>query len=219
MPSGEGGAVARSTTRRSPTRRTERGNATCERLRRTAACLFVTKGYDRVSLDEIVERAGGSKTNIYAFFGGKEGLFLASIELTCRDVLAPLAQASTEGHDLRAGLKLLGRALIDSLMDPRALGLHRTVIGETARFPALGAVWYNAGPGFSQGVVADFVQGRLHQHDDADELARLFHDMVAGDLLHRALFEAEPASDAERERVVDSATEAILSLIERSQPV
>lgn len=35
------------------------------------------KGYDAVSLDDIVNHAGGSKASIYKYFGNKEGLFTA----------------------------------------------------------------------------------------------------------------------------------------------
>lgn len=39
--------------------------------------LFLDKGYDAVSLDDIVQHAGGSKASIYKYFGNKEGLFTA----------------------------------------------------------------------------------------------------------------------------------------------
>src|ERR1700733_4105475 len=46
-----------------------------ERIVRAAWPLFVKKGYDNVSIDEIIGVVGGSKATIYAWFGGKEGLF------------------------------------------------------------------------------------------------------------------------------------------------
>lgn len=42
-----------------------------------ATDLFLERGYDAVSLDDIVNHAGGSKTSIYKYFGNKEGLFTA----------------------------------------------------------------------------------------------------------------------------------------------
>jgi hypothetical protein len=38
---------------------------------------FLERGYDAVSLDDIVHHAGGSKASIYKYFGSKEGLFKA----------------------------------------------------------------------------------------------------------------------------------------------
>ncbi len=43
----------------------------------SATELFLEKGYDAVSLDDIVNHAGGSKASIYKYFGNKEGLFTA----------------------------------------------------------------------------------------------------------------------------------------------
>ena len=42
-----------------------------------ATDLFLERGYDAVSLDDIVNHAGGSKASIYKYFGNKEGLFTA----------------------------------------------------------------------------------------------------------------------------------------------
>lgn len=42
-----------------------------------ATDLFLERGYDAVSLEDIVHHAGGSKTSIYKYFGNKEGLFTA----------------------------------------------------------------------------------------------------------------------------------------------
>ncbi|MEB3766525.1 TetR/AcrR family transcriptional regulator [Acinetobacter sp. MD2] len=43
----------------------------------SASQLFIEKGYDDVSLDDVVQHAGGSKATIYKYFGSKKGLFKA----------------------------------------------------------------------------------------------------------------------------------------------
>src|SRR5712671_218369 len=58
-----------------------------ERIVRLAAPLFLKKGYDNVSIDEIIGVVGGSKATIYAWFGGKEGLFEAVVRQKCGDVV------------------------------------------------------------------------------------------------------------------------------------
>src|SRR5262245_39696811 len=58
-----------------------------ERIIRLAAPLFLKKGYDNVSIDEIIGVVGGSKATIYAWFGGKEGLFEAVVRQKCSDVV------------------------------------------------------------------------------------------------------------------------------------
>ena len=205
-------ASEKTTAQRSPSRRTGRGNVTCGRLRTVAAPLFLARGYDRVSLDEIVRAAGGSKTNVYAFFGGKEGLFRAVIEGECREILAPLQQLDLDGLALEAGLSRLGKTLLDLVLSPRSVALFRLVIGETGRFPQLGAVWFAGGPATSQRAIADFL-ATLMPEREAAVLARLFHDMAVQEVLHRALFDTVATTQA-REAAVKAATLAISALVE-----
>lgn len=54
---------------------TKRGHERCIALLDSATALFLEHGYDAVSLDDIVNHAGGSKTSIYKYFGNKDGLF------------------------------------------------------------------------------------------------------------------------------------------------
>ena len=56
---------------------TRRGQERRLALLLCATELFLENGYDTVSLDDIVNHAGGSKTSIYKYFGNKEGLFTA----------------------------------------------------------------------------------------------------------------------------------------------
>jgi len=55
-----------------------------ERIVRMAWPLFLRKGYDNVSIDEIIGVVGGSKATIYTWFGGKEGLFEEVVRQKCR---------------------------------------------------------------------------------------------------------------------------------------
>lgn len=56
---------------------TKRGQQRRDALLENATTLFLEQGYEAVSLDDIVQLAGGSKATIYKYFGNKEGLFTA----------------------------------------------------------------------------------------------------------------------------------------------
>src|SRR5262245_8680087 len=71
---------------RTGARKLETADQRRERIVRMAAPLFLKKGYDNVSIDEIIGVVGGSKATIYAWFGGKEGLFEAVVRQKCEDV-------------------------------------------------------------------------------------------------------------------------------------
>ena len=91
---------AKRTTRRRPPGaargpgRPETAGQRRERIVRMAATLFLKKGYDNVSIDEIISVVGGSKATIYAWFGGKEGLFEAVVRQKCREVVLAIHSAT-----------------------------------------------------------------------------------------------------------------------------
>ncbi|MDW8443628.1 MAG: TetR/AcrR family transcriptional regulator [Acetobacteraceae bacterium] len=60
--------------------RTARGEETRLRILQAAIAEFAQKGLDGARVDEIAARAGANKRMIYAYFGGKEELWLAALE-------------------------------------------------------------------------------------------------------------------------------------------
>jgi AcrR family transcriptional regulator len=55
-----------------------------------AGQVFARDGYERSSMDRIAELAGVSKPMLYAYFGSKEGLYVAYIERTGGDLVQRL---------------------------------------------------------------------------------------------------------------------------------
>lgn len=66
----------------------------------TAHEMFLHHGYDHVSLDDIVQAAGGSKTSIYKYFGDKERLFHAVCEYHLVKKLKTINVSYQHGQDL-----------------------------------------------------------------------------------------------------------------------
>lgn len=50
-----------------------------ERIKEVALQLFLSKGYEATSLNEIIKKSGGSYSSIYDHFKNKEGLFLCIV--------------------------------------------------------------------------------------------------------------------------------------------
>jgi AcrR family transcriptional regulator len=59
-----------------------------------AGGVFARAGYEAASMDEIAESAGVSKPMLYAYFGSKEGLYLAYIDRAGRELLDRLVRAT-----------------------------------------------------------------------------------------------------------------------------
>ena len=93
-----------------------------ERVVRLAAPLFLKKGYDNVSIDEIIGVVGGSKATIYAWFGGKEGLFEAVVRQECRDVT--MAIHADAAGSLEAQLTEIGQSFLAMVLSPPILEFH-----------------------------------------------------------------------------------------------
>ena len=64
------------------------------------ATLFLEHGYEKVTIDDIVERIGGSGRTLYDRFGGKAGLFEAVISEYCASVQRDLFSAVDQNASL-----------------------------------------------------------------------------------------------------------------------
>jgi len=60
--------------------RSPRAEATRERIREAALAEFAARGLAGARVDDIAARAGANKRMLYAYFGSKEGLWLAVLE-------------------------------------------------------------------------------------------------------------------------------------------
>jgi AcrR family transcriptional regulator len=172
--------IARSPTTRKGGRLTE---ARRQEIIRKAAALFISKGYANVTVDEIIELIGGSKTTLYARFGGKEGLFETVIRQPCSDVTLAL-DVNPKGS-LETQLTQIARAFLRSVLDPKILELHRLMVSIGKTFPAAGAFFYGKGPETAYDIVAAWIKrqqtaGRLAR-GDARQLSVLFLDMLIGE--------------------------------------
>lgn len=64
-----------------------------ELILRVAGQVFAEGGYERASMDRIADLAGVSKPMLYAYFGSKEGLYVAYIERTGGELVQRLVAA------------------------------------------------------------------------------------------------------------------------------
>lgn len=191
-----------------PTRPRRGGSDRRARYLRVAADLFLERGYDGVSLDEVVKAVGGSKTNLYTCFGDKEGLFVAVVEHLCEEVLASVDDLHLSGRELEDGLRAFAGRLLNPLLQERHVAFHRLVVAESGRFPELGQAWYQAGPEESYRRIGAFIaewqqRGRVRPVEPR-LAAVLFHDGMLYDVFHRTMIGRAPTPE-EVERVIEEA--------------
>jgi AcrR family transcriptional regulator len=192
-----------------------RGEVRHGKLQKVAADLFLKRGYEGVTLDKIVERAGGSKSTIYSEFGGKCGLFLTSIENLCREANEPLTKIDYTGLNLEESLKKLSFHILKLITAKRSVELHRLAIGEALNCPEVGEAWYTHGPART----ASFIRSVLESHRDElrkttvsiERMAVILHDTLTGDALYRRLAGVgKQQNDTELERLASAAVDIFL---------
>jgi TetR/AcrR family transcriptional regulator, mexJK operon transcriptional repressor len=180
-----------------------------ERIVRMAAPLFLKKGYDNVSIDQIIGVVGGSKATIYAWFGGKDGLFEAVVRQKCLDVTTTI-DVDTKGS-LEAQLTRIGSSFLAMVLSPPILEFHRLMVSIGRTFPEAGQLFFESGPVSAYSIVASWIA--KHQKDGriADEdpyrLAVLFLDMLIGE--HQLGWLTSMPRAARREKVDETVRIAV----------
>ena len=187
-----------------------------EALLRAAAEVFFEQGYAATSIDAIIERAGGSKRNIYNEFGNKQGLFSAIVKESADKVLSTLVVEQIEGHDLRATLTAFGQHLMGVYMSPTLIGIYRIAVTEANRFPDLVKSFYEQGPGRAASRLAEVLEAANRrgeiQTDNCLRVAGHFVGMIRDNLHLQVVLGLRAApSDKEARAAVGSAVEIFLN--------
>lgn len=156
-----------------------------------ASELFLEKGFDGVSLDDIIAAIGGSKTTIYSYFDGKEGVLIAAVSALCEDILAKLFRSRAFGMPVREALQRIGLEYLDAVLSPRAVALQRLVIGVANRYPEAGRIWFESGPVKTYRLFTEFFEERKRSGElavaDPRTTAVLFHDMLTYEIHQQLL--------------------------------
>jgi TetR/AcrR family transcriptional repressor of mexJK operon len=188
-------------------------------IREAAAGLFLEKGYQGSSMDEIAARAGVSKQTIYTHFASKEELFedlVLGNAGRVEDFLRSMAAAFEAEEDVGAGLQAVARLYARFVIRPEVLRLRRLVVGEAARFPDLARRYHEAVPQRVYGALAELIarlgrEGRLRV--DAPLLAaHHFAWLALGLPLDQAMFDPDRLPrPAELDGMADAAVRVFLA--------
>jgi AcrR family transcriptional regulator len=158
--------------------------------------LFLQHGFDAVSLDDVLERVGGSKTTLYIYYGNKEGLFAAIVRKMYEEKLAPMRTLDVSAMDAKAGLNAIGRCFLTCVIDEKGRAFFRMMVAQAERFPALMREFYAEGPEMVQTFVRKNLerwqrQGMLRT-GNAKSLAIQFIGIMLGDFSTRSLLGLAP---------------------------
>jgi len=108
--------------------------------------IFCENGFERTTILAISREAHVSPKTIYSRYGGKEGIFGASIRVRADDTVEPLRAPITRKDDVYAALYEFAMRLLAVTSAREAVLIQRLVIAESQRFPEIGEKFLNAGP-------------------------------------------------------------------------
>jgi TetR/AcrR family transcriptional repressor of mexJK operon len=184
-----------------------------------ASSVFLNKGYDSTTMDDVAAKAGVSKATVYKHFADKERLFAEIVGATTGQVdalVTMLTAKLADTRDLDRDLADLARHFRTALMQPRLLQLRRLVIANADRFPEVSRAWYEQGFGRVLAALATCFQ-RLADHgllrlDDPRLAANHFVGLLLWIPINQAMFTGRhhASTDAEIDRHVRAAIRAFL---------
>ncbi len=144
---------------------TKRGHERRLALLISANDLFLERGYDAVSLDDIVNHAGGSKASIYKYFGNKEGLFTSICDyrrdLFFKDVCIPFNPALNE---LRTYLINTLITFYKHMIMPDNMAFIRLIFERSQKDPQLALYIHEKGPKQVQLTIAKALERCAENH-------------------------------------------------------
>jgi TetR/AcrR family transcriptional repressor of mexJK operon len=167
----------------------------------TAFRLFLEKGWDGVSIEEISRQSGVAKGFIYARYADKDALFVGAIERLMADAVGTLHLAEPLPDDIEEGLHVFGRKLLDIVLQPEALAFHRQFLAEAGRFPELAKLFLarNRARDLIVEVLQTYADRGAIDLSDANLTAEHFAILVVGIPRMQALLVGrEPPAEEER---------------------
>jgi TetR/AcrR family transcriptional repressor of mexJK operon len=186
--------------------------------------LFLRKGFDRTTMDEVAALARVSKQTVYKHFADKEQLFTAIIETeidAAEDVTHDQVAALGTSDDLERDLRAFARQHVVDVTSHEVVTMRRIVIAEAERFPELARTWYSSGPGRAHEVLAEQL-AQLHRRGllevpDPALAAQQLNWLIISIPLNEATFTGEPIAfdDADLQRYADAAIDVFLAAYRR----
>ena len=165
-----------------------------------AACLFLQKGYGKVSLEMIAREAHVAVRTIYVKFGGKAGLFNAVIAGERARYFSSMGNMDTDTRPIEQVLLDFGVRFLKLVSTPAAVNLHRIVIAEANANPELASTFNQAGPLQTRDMLKRYfarpeIRAQIRVEVPPAMLPLHFINCIMGDQISRFLFAPQQEPD------------------------
>jgi AcrR family transcriptional regulator len=171
-----------------------------------ARAVFLEKGFEGASMNDIARAAGVSKGTLYVYFTDKERLFAEIVDQERNAHMLAIFDFDHDDADIEAVLTRVGVDLATFLSQRRIVSAMRAVMGIAARMPEMGRHFYERGPAFSRRKLSAYLDARVAAGqltiDDTTLAAGQFLELCHSPLVKPLFFEVGDPPSPERIRVV-----------------
>ena len=154
--------------------------------------MFVSEGFERVSMDQIAAEAGVSKLTVYSHFGDKESLFAEAVRAHCEEGMPTDLFVAEPNTPVRERLLAIGNAFFSMIMTPEAIAGHRILCSPQVACSSMPAAFWEAGPQRVQQSFAELLERRVAsgelEIDDCELAASQFFTLLKGEMHAQAVF-------------------------------
>src|SRR6476659_2407282 len=169
----------------------------------TAKRLFLSQGYEGVSMDQIAAEAGVSKLTVYSHFGDKETLFAAAAKAYCDQQLPTSLFEPRPDLPLRERLLQVARVFFAMVASQEAVAGQRMLSTPQMAETSVPRMFWDAGPQRVQDAFAELLRARVAagqlQIDDVPRAAAQFFALLKGEPHAKLVFGCGPLGDEEAE--------------------
>jgi TetR/AcrR family transcriptional repressor of mexJK operon len=141
--------------------------------------LFLSHGFESVSIEAIAAAAGVSKVTVYKHYPDKTALFEATVLRATLGIEASQNLTEATGT-LRERLERFGIGLMRFLGTRPAIAFHSFLAGEMRRHPALARRFYALGPGRTIANLAEIIAAAKARGELAVDDPHLAAEMLVG---------------------------------------
>lgn len=140
-------------------RREERREAILDVAERS----FFEHGYAGTTMSAIASRLGGSKGTLWSYFPSKDLLFAAVLDRATRLFREEMAVTLNPDGKVPEAIGKFAERFIAKTTSDEAIALQRLVVGEAGRFPEVGRIYYERGPGPTLQLLAGYLAGAMER--------------------------------------------------------
>jgi len=184
--------------------------------------VFMSRGFEGASVDEIAKQAGVSKATLYSYFPDKKLLFMEVAKSECSKQAEEILAETSDDDPLEEVLLQIANRFVAFITSDFGQRVFRICVAESDRFPELGQAFYESGPMLMRGHMIELLHAAQERGeveiDDFQLASDQFAELCKADLHPRMVFSvSQTFTKEETSRVAKGAVKTFLARYQAPQ--